>query len=56
VTAVSRNNLQSSARSARVLLILLGLMFAAGQIVPIWIGKELLHETEREEADVALLA
>ena len=52
VTAVSRNNLQSSARSARVLLILLGLMFAAGQIVPIWIGKELLHETEREEADV----
>ena len=45
VTAASRDNLQPSARSARIPLILLGFLFAAGQILPIWIGKELLRAT-----------
>ena len=44
VTALSRHNLASSARAARVLLVLLGALFAIGQIVPIWLGTELLRE------------
>jgi len=51
VTEQSRNNLESSARVARVVLVLLGLVFALGQVVPIWIGKELLNEPESDEVD-----
>lgn len=54
VTAQSRADLESSARSARVVLLLLGLIFAAGQIVPIWIGKELLNETRQAEVEPAV--
>jgi len=43
LTKVSRANLSSSARTARVLLVLLSLVFAFGQIVPIWLGLELMR-------------
>src|SRR4051794_14182243 len=43
LTAVSRARLATSARTARVLLVLFGLVFAFGQIVPIWLGRELMR-------------
>ena len=42
LTAVSRTRLANSATTARVLLVLFGLVFAFGQIVPIWLGRELM--------------
>ena len=44
IAASSRRDLHDSARSARLLLIVLGLVFIAGQIVPIWLGTALLAE------------
>jgi methyl-accepting chemotaxis protein len=43
LATVSRSQLSSSARNARVLLVLFGLVFAFGQIVPIWLGLELMR-------------
>jgi hypothetical protein len=40
----SRQDLHDSARSTRLLLIVLGLVFIAGQIVPIWLGTVLLTD------------
>lgn len=44
LAASSRRNLHDSASSTRLLLIVLGLVFIAGQIVPIWLGTVLLGE------------
>jgi len=44
LAAQSRKDLKSSANTTRVLLILLGLVFALGQIVPIWLGTVLLGQ------------
>lgn len=41
----SRKDLKSSADATRVLLILLGLVFALGQIVPIWLGVVLIGQS-----------
>ena len=41
VATRSRLDLESSARGARLLLVLLGVVFALGQIVPIWLGSAL---------------
>jgi methyl-accepting chemotaxis protein len=41
----SRRDLDSSATSTRALMIVLGLVFALGQIVPIWLGTVLLGST-----------
>jgi len=57
LTAVSRTRLSTSARTARVLLVLFALVFAFGQIVPIWLGRELMRGgnpvrfAERDVAD-----
>lgn len=41
----SRDDLHSSAREAKVLLIVLGLVFALGQVVPIWLGLTLINDS-----------
>jgi hypothetical protein len=45
LAARSRLDLQSSANEAKVLLIVLGIVFALGQLVPIWLGLTLLNES-----------
>jgi ABC-type transporter Mla subunit MlaD len=44
LTSESRADLEQSARETRTLLALLGLVFALGQIVPIWLGVVLLGD------------
>ena len=44
IAASSRKDLHDSARSTRWLLIALGLVFIAGQLVPIWLGTVLLSD------------
>lgn len=44
LATTSRRDLHDSASSTRLLLIVLGLVFIAGQIVPIWLGTVLLGE------------
>ncbi len=41
LAADSRADLEASAQSTRLLLVLLGTVFALGQIVPIWLGSVL---------------
>jgi ABC-type transporter Mla subunit MlaD len=41
----SRADLASSAKATRLLILLLGIVFALGQIVPIWLGVELLNRS-----------
>ena len=43
LAARSRSRLDSDTGTARVLLIVVGLIFAAGQVVPIWLGAALLQ-------------
>lgn len=38
----SRDDLDSSVTAMRVLVVLGGLVFAAGQLVPLWVGSRLL--------------
>ncbi len=45
----SRRDLADSAGSTRMLLILLGTVFALGQIVPIWLGSVLLTDGKAEQ-------
>jgi len=49
VATRSRLELQSTARGARVLLVLLGAVFALGQIVPIWLGSALARGSDGKE-------
>lgn len=44
LAASSRDDLGESARLTRWLLVLLALVFAVGQIVPIWLGVALLRD------------
>jgi DNA repair ATPase RecN len=43
LAARSRAELADSARLARWLLVALGVVFAAGQVVPLWLGRQLLR-------------
>ena len=44
IAASSRQDLHDSARSTRLLLIVLGWVFIGGQLVPIWLGTALLSD------------
>ncbi len=44
LAATSRGDLHASARETRILLVVLGLVFALGQVVPIWLGITLITE------------
>jgi len=55
LTAVSRSRLATSVRTARILLVLLGVMFALGQIVPIWLGLELMRSPDGPPLPIAEL-
>lgn len=52
IATSSRRDLHDSARSTRLLLIVLGLVFIASQIVPIWLGMALLAD-ERPHTVIA---
>jgi ABC-type transporter Mla subunit MlaD len=45
LTTESRADLQQSAKETRTLLALLGIVFALGQVVPIWLGVVLIGDT-----------
>ena len=49
LTAISRLDLESSAGSARLLLVLFGTVFALGQVVPIWLGTQLIRRSQVDE-------
>ncbi len=42
----SRSDLQDSERWSKLLVVLLGLVFAAGQVVPLWLGRSLMAPAE----------
>jgi methyl-accepting chemotaxis protein len=44
---VSRDHLADSARWAQLLLALFGVVFALGQIVPLWLGSTLISDADR---------
>lgn len=45
LSAESRDDLRSSARQAKLLLVVLGVVFALGQVVPIWLGMTLIKDS-----------
>jgi uncharacterized protein YoxC len=46
LAARTRNDLDDQSDAARLLITLLGVAFAAGQVVPLWLGRELLANPE----------